>query len=50
MKLKSTNPQSAPKRYGIQLVKSYLVWQAKAVRKMKIPPVRRTAFSTIEVW
>lgn len=43
------NDHSPPNRYGIQEVKSYLVWQAKRVRPTKIPAVRRTACKTILV-
>lgn len=48
MKPNRIKPQRAPKRYGIHDVKSYFVWQAKRVRKTKIPPVRNTALSTME--
>jgi hypothetical protein len=47
MKPKMMRTQSAPKRYGIQLVKSYLVWQAKSVRAMKMAKVKMSAWSTI---
>jgi len=33
MNPKRISTQRPPKRYGIQLVKSYFVWQAKIVRK-----------------
>lgn len=39
--------QSAPKRYGIHEVKSYLDWQAKSVNPMKSPAVSTTACRTI---
>jgi hypothetical protein len=47
IKPKRISTQSAPKRYGIHEVKSYLVWQANRLRKTKIPSVKIKACSTI---
>ena len=47
MKPNNIRTQRAPNRYGTQLVKSYLVWQAKSVRAMKMPSVKTRASNTI---
>ena len=47
MKPNSTTTQSAPKRYGAQCVKSYLLWHANKLSAMNMPSVKKSACSTI---